>query len=124
VLAEEALATSDGERHDDAITPFQVGDLGAHVLHDPHELVAQRHGPELGEEAVVDVKIRAADRGARHAHDGVAWLDHARIGDVFDADVLRLVKYGGFHRCPPAVPHNVRLVSSGTTGRCGLMDAV
>ena len=51
LVAVEARAAGNDEGHDDAVTGTQVGDAGADLLHDAHELVAEDvaifHGRDL-----------------------------------------------------------------------------
>ena len=54
-------------------------------------------GPGLGQEAVVDVEVRAADGRGRHADDGVALVFDLRIVDGFDPNIAGLVEHEGFH---------------------------
>ena len=75
---------------------LDVGDLGADVLDDADELVADRAGLELGVAAVVP-EVRAADAGEHDADDGVGRLAEARIGPVAGFDPAGLVEDGCTH---------------------------
>ena len=72
LLAEEAVAAGDGERNDDAVAALEIGHFLADFLDDAHEFVAEDvarfHG---GDEAVEEMKVRSADRGAGDFDDGV-----------------------------------------------------
>jgi hypothetical protein len=102
LLAVPAVSASDRERNDDAVANLQVRDAAA-GLHDlAHELVAEDIALlHRRDEAVVQVKIRAADRGRGHAHDGVTPVHDRRIRHVVDAHVVLAVPAGGSHGRPP-----------------------
>ena len=74
--AEPAGPARDVERHHDAITGTDAGDVLADRLHDTDGLVAE-HGPRFDRRlAVEEVEIGSADRRPRHPDD--------RIGRTFD----------------------------------------
>jgi hypothetical protein len=77
-LAHEATATGDIERHDDPGAPLEMRDVGPDVLDDAEGLVAEDvTGPDPGDEAGVEVEIRAAQRRRRYADDRVRrFADH------------------------------------------------
>ena len=65
LLAEAAVAAGDGERHDDAVADLQVLDRRPDLDDLAHELVAEDVALlHRRDEAVVEVQIGAADRGA------------------------------------------------------------
>ena len=79
-LAEEALATGDGERDDDPIPHLQLADAATDLDDLSHRLVAQHVAAlHAGNDAIVDVQVRAADRAAGDADDGVARILYRRI---------------------------------------------
>src|SRR6185369_6091606 len=104
-LAEEAAAAGDGEGDDHAVAEREVLDLAAELDDLAHELVAQDvpllHG---GDVAVVEVEVRAADRGRGDADDGVAPVQDRRVGDVFYPDVVFTVPTECFHDRSPGLP--------------------
>jgi len=70
--AEEARAAADVERHHHAVAGLQVLDRGANRVHRPDELMAERMShPQVGHHAVIEMQIRAANRGAGHPEDCV-----------------------------------------------------
>ena len=104
LLAKEALATGDGERHHDAIADFQVLHLGAD-LHDlTHRLVAHdvaRH--HAGDDSVIEVQVGAADGAGGDLDDGVALVLQLGVGDGVAAYVALAVPTECFHRFAPLV---------------------
>src|SRR5690606_38395024 len=102
LLAEEAAAAEDVERHQHPVADLQVLHRGPHFLHHAAELVADdRADPGVRHQAVVDVDVRAADARARDPDDGVVGvLDHG-FGDVFDAHPARTPVGGGEHGGAP-----------------------
>jgi hypothetical protein len=76
-----ARPVAERERGDDEVALPDVTDVGAHVLDDADELVADRAGLERRVAAVVP-QVRAADAGHRDAHDRVGGLDDHRIGPI------------------------------------------
>ena len=62
--------------------------------------MAEHHVARLREEAVVDVQVRAADRGGGDAQNDVVRLFDLRIRDVIDGDFAGMVEDECFHsRC-------------------------
>nr|GFD32763.1 hypothetical protein [Tanacetum cinerariifolium] len=96
VVAKEAVAAGDGERHYHAVAALEVAHALAHFLHDAHELVPEHHWGS-GQRAVVDVQVGAANGRARHANDGVARVFERGVIYCIDADVAGAVKHEGFH---------------------------
>jgi hypothetical protein len=97
--AHVAGATRDRERHDHAVADLEVLHRGPDLDDLAHELVAQdvallhrRH------EAVVEVEIRAADRGRGDADDGVAGVQDLGIRDLLDPDISLTHPAVGIHR--------------------------
>ena len=70
--AEMALAAGDVERDDHVVADREVADLRPDLLDDTDEFMAESHAhPGIGNEAMVEMKVRAADAGAGHPHDGI-----------------------------------------------------
>ena len=95
--AELAGAARDGERRDDEVARLHGRDVGADLLDDADELVADRTAGLVGRGRVVRVQVAAADAGAGHAHERVGGLLDGRVGGVDDADVAGAVDVGGSH---------------------------
>jgi hypothetical protein len=89
LLAHEAVAAGDVERHDHAIADAQMlGRLEPHFLDDAHGLVAEDVALfEEGSEDLVEMQVRAAQAARRDADDRVSGLFDRRIGDRVNADV-------------------------------------
>jgi glycine/D-amino acid oxidase-like deaminating enzyme len=75
LLAEVALAAKDVEGHQHAVADLDLGDFVADLFDDSHELMAEgvAHA-RVRHETVVQMQIRTADAGARHAHDGITGM--------------------------------------------------
>ena len=129
VLAVPAVAAGDRERHHHAVADLEVLDAAPDLHHLAHELVAEDvallHGRH---EAVVEVQVRAADRGRGDADDRVAPVQDLRVRDVAHLDLLLAHPAGRLHDRPlyvrppePAVramapsPAPARLPSDRTT---------
>jgi hypothetical protein len=88
-LARLARTARDRERHHDAVADLEVSHRRADVDDLAHELVAEDVAfLHRRYEAVVEVEIRAADRGRRDLHDRVARVEDLRIGYARDPYVL------------------------------------
>ena len=86
LVAHEAVAARDLERHHHPVADRQPRHLGADLLHDSHRLVPENvTGVHEGAEGLVQVQIRSADVGGGDPHDGVARLLDPRVGHVLDA---------------------------------------
>jgi hypothetical protein len=78
-LTEQAFAASNRERCDDAIADFEILDLRAEFDDLAHRLVAKDVAAfHAGNDAIVNGKVRAADRA----------------GSYFDNRVARMLNYG------------------------------
>ena len=87
LLAEDALAAGDVERHQDVVADLQLLHLRADLLHHAGELVAERHPrPGVRHGAVVEMEIGPADAGARDPDDGILRVQDLRHGFLVDAD--------------------------------------
>ena len=99
VPALPAVAAGDGERDDHPIADLELLDRSSDLDHFAHELVAEDvallHGRD---EPVVEVQVRAADRGRRDSDDRVALIEDLRIGDIPHFDVLLAHPAGRLHR--------------------------
>ena len=80
-----AGAVAERERRDDEVARLDGRHLGADVLDDADELVADRAGRERRVAAVVP-EVRAADAGQDDADDRVGRLDDGRVGPVAGLD--------------------------------------
>src|SRR5258708_20828936 len=102
LLAEEAVAAGDGERHHHAIPWAQVPDVAANIDHLAHELVAEDvalHHP--GNEAAVEIQVRAADPGRGDAPDSVARIKDLPLRHGLDAYVELVVPAACVHLSKP-----------------------
>ena len=97
VLAEEARAARNRKRHNDAISALKLGHAAACFLDDSHELVPERHRPRLRKKPVVDVQVRAADRGGRDAQNHVVRFLDRRVWNGIDGDFAGCVEDECFH---------------------------
>ena len=109
VPAVRARAVAEGERRDDEVALADVRDVGADVLDDADELVADRPGLERRVAAVVP-EVRAADAGEHDADDRVGRLDDGRVGPVADLDPVGFDEEGCTHE------HQGRPASRGLGG--------
>ena len=90
LLAEDALAAGDIERHQDVIADLQFLHLRADLLHHAGDLVAERHPhPGIRHGPIVQMQIGPADTGARDPDDGILRMQDLRHGFMIDADPLR-----------------------------------
>jgi len=107
-LAEEALAAGDRERHDDTVALLLPGYIFADLEHLAYRLVADHVAAlHCGDDAVVEMQIRAADRACRDLDDRVARLLDLRIGHAFAPHVMLAMPSDCFHGfCPAAAPCN------------------
>jgi hypothetical protein len=62
-----------------------------------HKLMTEHEGTRLGQESVVDVQIRTANRGRGNLQDNVFRMLNRRIRTILNTDVPGLVKNRGFH---------------------------
>jgi hypothetical protein len=91
-----AGAVAVGKRCDDEVAPGDVADLGADVLDDADELVADRAGLE-GRLAAVVLQVRAADAREHDPHHGVPRLGDHGVGPLLDTDGAGFVEDGSAH---------------------------
>jgi hypothetical protein len=88
-LAEEALSAGDDEGHDDALPHFEFFVALADVHHLTHELMAEDVARfHARDHVIVQMQVRATDRGGSDADDRIARVHQDRIGHCFDANVL------------------------------------
>jgi hypothetical protein len=97
VLAEEARAARNRKRHNNAITALKLGHAAACFLDDSHELVPERHRPRLRKKPIVDVQVRAADRGGSDAQNHVVRFLDRRVRNGIDGDFAGCVEDECFH---------------------------
>ena len=103
VAAEEAFAAGDGEGDHHAVAHFQVLAVGANLDDLAHGLVAHHvAGVHLGDHAIVDVQVRAADGAGRDADDAVPPVLDARVRHMLAAHVMLAVPGDGFHGAAPS----------------------
>ena len=96
-----ALAAGDRERHDDPVTDLELVVPRPDLDHFAHEFVAHDvAGFHAGHQAIVEMDVGAADRGARHPDDGIPRRLDLRIGDVVAADVGPAVPAQRAHAVP------------------------
>jgi hypothetical protein len=99
LLAHEAGAAADVERDDDAVADLQVADAGADLLHDAHRLVADDvAGLHERRQRLVEVQVRAAQRGRGDLDDRVRRLLDPRVGDLADPHVVDALPGDCLHR--------------------------
>ena len=96
MAAVRAGAVAERERRDHEVAPGDVPDVGADVLDDADELMADRARLERRVAAVVP-EVRAAHAREHHAHHGVGGLGDGRIGPVADVDVMRSYEESSTH---------------------------
>jgi hypothetical protein len=94
--AQDAGAVRPRERRDDKIAGAHRPDLGAHLLHHAHELVADRAlvVPRL---AAVVPEVGPADARERHADDRVGRVLDPGVGSLAHVDVARSIEDGSAH---------------------------
>src|SRR5919106_1296431 len=82
MLTEETGAARYRERHHYTITFAELVHVAPGLFHNTHELVPHDHVFHLGEEPVVDVEVRAADRGGGHAQNNILRIFYFRVSDT------------------------------------------
>jgi hypothetical protein len=96
-LAKMTDATGNLKRNQDAVALFQRI-VRARFLYDAHKFMAQDvvlfH---RGNVAIVEVKVRAADRSRRHAQNNVERVLNFGIGDVLNLNVVFSLSGRSFH---------------------------
>jgi len=97
-IAEEARPASHGEGNDDAVSRAHRRHFPANFFHDAHEFMPHDHVLHLGKESVVDVQIRATDRGAGDAQDDVLRMLELGIRHVVDGHFSGMMKNQGLHK--------------------------
>src|SRR3569832_2306130 len=104
-LARLAVAARDADRHADAIAGLQILAALADLDDLAHQLVAEDGARLLaGHEPVVEVEVRAADRGRGDLHDRVARVEDLRIRYVLARDVLLAFEHVRAHQATPLPP--------------------
>ena len=89
VVAHEAVAAGDVERHHDTIPRPDVRHLGADLFDDPHRLVPEDVSRfHVHREDAVEVQVRTADRRRGDPHDRIRRLLDHRIRNLIDPDVF------------------------------------
>ena len=101
--AEAARAARGDARHEHAVAGLDVLDPAADALDGADGLVAEDASVgDLGDVALQDVQIGAADRDGVDAHDRVGVVDDHRHRDVLPRLVLRTVIHECLHLRPPS----------------------
>jgi hypothetical protein len=96
-----ALAANDGERNDDPIADGKLLVSRTDLDNLAHEFVTHDvTGLHARHEAVIEMKVRAADGAARHLDDGIPRLLDLRVGDRVAADVGLAVPAERAHEMP------------------------
>src|SRR5581483_4911686 len=85
MLAEIALAASDGERNHHAIAFLDAGHLRTYIHYFPHEFVAE-NVPRLERRniAIIEMKVGTANRRAGNADDSIAWIQDRWVTYALD----------------------------------------
>src|SRR5690606_27157289 len=87
LAAEEALAAGDHERNHHLLPDPQAGVSAPHLDHLAHELVAEDVAAvHAGDDAVIEVEIRAADGGGGDPDDGGAGIGGLATGNRVHPD--------------------------------------
>ena len=97
VAAVHARAVAHVERGDHEVAGLDVSHVGADLLDDADELVADAVRLVGRRDASVRPEVGAADAGGDDADDGVGAGREDGVGDFFDADVAGGVDDGGEH---------------------------
>jgi hypothetical protein len=97
VLAKETCPTRDGKRHNYPIAFAQIVPIAPGFFDNTHELMAHDHVFQLWEETVVDVQVRAADRGRGDSHNDVLRILYFGVINVVYFDVTRSMINHGLH---------------------------
>ena len=97
--AVRARAVAVGEGRDHKVAPGESVNVGADLLDDTSELVADRTKLVRGFSAVVP-EVRAADAAHDDAHHGIGGLDDNRVWSVADLDPAWPVEDGCSHVAP------------------------
>src|SRR5947199_3616080 len=86
ILAKKAVTARNRKWDDDAIAFLQVLHSGTRLFDYPHELVPEHHVVLLWAESIVNVQIRAADRGRGQPQDNILRIFDPGIVDIVDFD--------------------------------------
>jgi hypothetical protein len=98
-VAHPAGAAGDVEGDHYPVAGLQVPDLGADGLDHSHRLVPEDvSGVQEWPEHLVEVQVRAADRGRGHPYDCVGRLADRWIGHLLDADIAPALPGHRLHR--------------------------
>ena len=114
LLAEEALAAGDRERHHDAVADFELLVFGADLDHLAHGLMAEDVALfHRGHDAVEQMQVRAADGAGRHLDDGIASVLDLGIRHGLAANVVLAVPGQRLHRKSPPLMRSSDKLSKG-----------
>jgi hypothetical protein len=102
VVAEDAGAVRERERHHHHSPPFQRAHLGADRVDDTDRLVSHHPARIVRCHLRVRPQVAVADTRPRHAHERVGRFDQRRVGDVLDPNIARAVHHRCSHACTEA----------------------
>ncbi len=102
VVAEDAGAVRERERHHHQIARLQRAHLGSDGVDDADRLVAHHPAGVVFCHLGVRPEVAAADAGAGHPHKRVGRFDQLRVGEVLDPDVAGAVHDRCFHAATEA----------------------
>ncbi|MNR20584.1 hypothetical protein D3C85_1374340 [compost metagenome] len=89
LAAEEALAAGDDEGHHHLLPDLEARITPPHLDDLAHELMAENVAAvHAGDDAVIEVEVRAADGGGGDLDDGVARIDDLGIGDRVHPNIV------------------------------------
>ena len=103
-LALAALAAIDVERNNNPVALPELVVGRSRLNHLAHKLVPEDVATlHRGHEAIHQVKVRTADRAARHLDDDVSTILDFRIGDAIAANIVRAVPAERLHERTSAI---------------------
>src|SRR5207249_11720160 len=92
IMAKKAAAARNRKWDDHAIAFLQILHSGTRFFDYPHELVPEHHVGLLWDESIVNMQIRAADRGRGHPQDNVLCIfDHGLV-HIVDFDFAGMME--------------------------------
>ena len=97
LLAEDAGAVREGERHHNHVADLDGAYVSADLLHHTDRLVPHHARTVARLQRLVGPKVGAADAGARHADHRIGRLLDRRIGNVLDANIACCVHHCSAH---------------------------
>src|SRR6266513_1605255 len=109
IMAKKAAAARNRKWDDDAIAFLQILHSGTRFFDYPHELMPEDHVVLLWDESIVNVQIRAADRGRGHPQDNILRIFDPGIVHIVDFDFTGMMENQRFHYFF-ALPHFAMLL--------------